>query len=192
MSKKPTPLTQGDVTGECVIYSALNAVRWLWPEHFGELEACEKLYGELVGRMEAEGLKSMMVEGTESDAAYETALRMAILLEDRGLRLNVSRMGGQPEKHHEVFNYVFRQSLARQNVADQGSCAVIGLDEPWNHWSVVVRSTRTTLTFFDSYGPARLKTLPWSDFTTGNAALDKIQIDAPATVIYRRLDVRTA
>jgi hypothetical protein len=181
-----SPLTQGDVSGECVVYSALNAARFLWPKTLRKLETCEALYGELIGLMREEAV-DMLIEGTESDVGLRVGQHMERLLARRGLTLVVEPLftGSPPTDIPAVFEAI-RHSLDDGKMADERRVVVIGLDEPWNHWTVATKATRHTLKIFDSYNRRRLKRLDDEELSLVETE-DKIVFDAPAAVVYRRL-----
>ena len=181
-----SPLTQGDVSGECVIYSALNAARFLWPKALRPLETCETIYGELIELLREEAV-DMLIEGTDSDVGLRVGQHMERLLARRGLTLSVEPLFGDkaPKDIPAVFE-VMRRSFAQSEAADQRQVVVIGLDEPWNHWSVVTKATRRTLKVFDSYQRRRLKRLAPDDLSLVETE-GKIVFDAPTAVVYRRL-----
>ena len=124
----------------------------------------------------------MLIEGTDSDVGYRVGQHMEHLLQARGLRLEVKPLF--PDAAPETMEACF--AALRSVLAEDSRCvAVIGLDEPWNHWTVATKATRRGLKMFDSYHRRRLKRLTLEDLSLTEAP-GKIVFDAPAAVIYRR------
>lgn len=200
------PLTQGDVSGDCVFYSALNAVRLLWPERFSDIEACETLFGALVKRWAQRygAVDTLLIEGTETHSGWQVALLMQDLLAEHDLHLACSAypsaMNAEvPDAEvpdAEVPDAAAYFAWLKQALRDSPNgyaCAVIGLDNPWNHWTVVRRVglAAVLVCFFDSWGVDRLTWRLARTFSTAPGAWNaygKTEIDVPATVIYRRID----
>lgn len=189
------PLTQGDVSGDCVFYSALNAVRWLWPERLDDIEVCETLFGELVRRWSKRygAVDTLLIEGTETHSGWQVALLMQELLAEHDLRLQCHAMS--PSVVEETPNAAAFFAWLQQALShgpNGYACAVIGLDDPWNHWTVVrgIGLAAMRVFFFDSWSVHRLSWKLASSFSTepGASAFGKIEIDVPATVVYRRVD----
>jgi hypothetical protein len=189
------PLTQGDVSGDCVFYSALNAVRLLWPERLGDIEVCETLFGELVRRWSKQhgAVDTLLIVGAETEFGWQVAQLMQGVLAEKGLRLECraipkSVIDEKPDATR-FFAWLHEEFA---NSPTHCACAVIGLDDPWNHWTVIrgfgLASMR--IFFFDSWAIHRLTWKLASSFSTvpGSSERGKIEIDVPATVIYRRID----
>ena len=195
MGQTLKPLTQGDVSGDCVFYSALNAVRLLWPDQFEDVDDCEALFGDLIRRWSKQhgSVDALLIEGAETEFGWLVAQSMQELLAEKGLRLECSAIPKSVIDEKPDANKLFGWLQDEfGNSPPHCVCAVIGLDDPWNHWTVIrsfgLASMR--IFFFDSWSIHRLTWKLASSFSTdpGSSERGKIEIDVPATVIYRRTD----
>ena len=134
------PLKQGVVSGECIIYSALNAVRFIYPKVFETRESCEALYTDLLKVLKPGWLKAMLIEGTGTrEAEHVAAAMQAVLAHEYDIHLAVTKP---------------RISTFEEIIVPRGSALITGLDSPWNHWSVLISSDRSHFRWYDSYDEA--------------------------------------
>jgi hypothetical protein len=77
----------------------------------------------------------------------------------------------------------FWNTVAEQLASDVSTVVIIGLNKPWDHWTVAHKVTHKTVEFFDSYGMRRY---PFTSFTpdkksAGDKKGQKILIDVHQT-----------
>jgi hypothetical protein len=168
------PDQQGKFDGLCGVYAILNSVKWLYRIGEDDLDAmfrilCESLPGKfpqaLWNGLGVPEIRRLL----DTSATY--------LAEQHGyddfhwhlpfLRRQFSSAGS------------FWRSVGEQIPADVQAVVIIGLNTPWDHWTVAHKVTPRAVAFFDSYGMRRY---PFTSFTldkakAGDLPGQKIMID---------------
>lgn len=189
--KRPFPLTQGDVSGDCMLYATLNAVRYLFPDQFTELEPCEQLLGRLVTVL-GDNTDEMLRDGTDATDIIPILQGAAIAVP--ALRWVAPFQIGKMSK--ELFGTVHDNLTADsyrrrpdlffdylQMKTLTGHVVIVGLDEPENHWTVIRKITVEWVYFYDSWAPGRLHRRHRDSFVIDREEKGRISIDLAATVL---------
>lgn len=168
------PDQQGKFDGLCGIYAILNSIKWLYHIDEDDLDTmfqslCETLPGKFP-QILWDGLGVSEIRRLLDHSAASLAeqrkhgnLRWSLPFLQRGFgSVNI-----------------FWRSVGEQISADVPTVVIIGLNKPWNHWTVAHKVTPRTVEFFDSYGMRRY---PFTSFTldkakAGDQAGQKIMID---------------
>jgi hypothetical protein len=161
MSRQLRPLTQGDLDGLCGIYSIINAT--LLALHTMNRRGRQRARCSPLTQPEQDDLflalvtclvfrrnaVRLVVDGiSTTDLRYALARASAWLAERRDLRLVV-------ERPLDANARVTRPRLAvaiKAHLANPGAAAIVGLEHPLSHWSVVSAVTRRRLLLLDSDG----------------------------------------
>ena len=168
------PDQQGKFDGLCGMYAILNSIKWLYHICEDDLDTmfqslCEALPGKF-------------------PEALWTGLGVP---EIRHLLDHSVTYLAEQHKHGDLqwglpflqrdFGSVttFWRSVREQISATVPTVVIIGLNKPWNHWTVAQKVTPRTVEFFDSYGMRRY---PFTSFTldkakAGDKPGQKIMID---------------
>lgn len=171
MHKKPWQ--QGHFDGYCGLYSLINAVDYLHPE-FTE-DDCEKLFACLVRA--SDFVDHVMLNGLDFEPLCTVAESVPGFLKGRStIRFIRPFVVGEVESTDE-----FLDALAP--MLGPNRVAIIGLGEPWDHWSVASKITKRTVFFRDSYGIKRFRR---AEFVLA-ATPGKIELDFHETIIIERL-----
>jgi len=156
---RPWPLVQGELDGLCGLYSIINSIVWgLYslqlgrhrPRHrskpLGERET-EQLFLLLIARL-------MRQYGARSVVAGIHALELARLLRHSAVWLSAKR--DLRLTFVRPFYRCRRVTMGRvcqvlsDHLAGAGTAAIIGLEWPSRHWTVVIGVTPTRLYLLDS------------------------------------------
>jgi hypothetical protein len=135
------PVTQGDLDGTCGIYSIINAIDLIWPDIREEERASVFKFACMAIK---DRFPDVLWNGTtRGDVAQMLSLVQKVL---RQLSWR------QPFLHNVVApaNFgEFSESLAA--LINNDYCfAIVGLEKPWEHWSVAHRLTRYQMIMTDS------------------------------------------
>lgn len=171
--RQPRPFEQGELDGLCGIYSVINSLNWALHSLRASHRGIRRLAGQLIEK-ECENLFASairilphrryglcpVVDGI-SGAELARVLKdsVAWLQDKRGLQLGIRRPF---YRRIRVTTRRLRLVLA-EHLAKPGTAAIIGVEPPWEHWTVVVRVTAKRLTLLDSSGASilPLKTSAW-------------------------------
>ncbi len=167
------PQQQGRIDGLCAVYAALNACKLL---HGGGWKLDEKLFRHLCQSI-ADLFPDIVYDGTGVNGVYRLLDAASAFVADETGRTLTWRAPLMRTKFDRVDRY-FGRLRADLEVAPSRAW-IIGLNKPWDHWTVVRRVTAREVHFFDSYGMRRY---PVSSFTidkrkAGEGAGQKIMID---------------
>lgn len=168
------PDQQGKFDGLCGVYAILNSIKWLY--HIGEDDLdkmfqtlCETLPGKFPAALWAglgvPEIRRLLDRSVTCLAEHHKHgdLQWHLPFLQRGFGSVVS----------------FWRSVDEQLSAKVPTVVIIGLNNPWNHWTVAHKVTSRTVEFFDSYGMRRY---PFTSFTldkekAGDQPGQKIMID---------------
>lgn len=138
---------QGHFDGLCGVYSTINAVNYL--DHtFGEddcaafFEFLIKAGGDLFPVALYEGLNFYPLVGIIEKAIKHLAPRMKIEMK-------------LPFLQHEAATLDAYLGALRPMIDEPHSCCIVGLGEPWGHWTVIKQVLPKSVAFHDSYGIKR-------------------------------------
>jgi hypothetical protein len=143
--KRNAPWQQGHFDGFCGIYSLINSIDWLC-EDFTE-DDCSKLFQHLVKASVKHA--NAALDGLDFEPLCEVADTVPEFLGTR-----------TPVEFHRPFA---RRSVGSMEeyfdrlatLLDDRTVAIMGLGEPWDHWTVVTDISDHALKFRDSYGIKR-------------------------------------
>lgn len=184
MSKRRVkPVEQGDIDGLCAIYATLNACKLM----FGHTEKQDEKLLEVLCKGVGDLFPQIVWDGTGVPTMY----RLFRIADAWVRRKHKARLlWGAPlmrttfRKPEEFFARL-RDDLAAQ---EQGKAAwIVGLGDPWEHWTVVDRVSPSTVYFFDSWG---MKHYRFDSFTldekkAGDKPGQKIMIDTHQSFLLR-------
>jgi hypothetical protein len=168
------PDQQGKFDGLCGIYAVLNSIKWLYRLGEDELDAmfkslCESLPGKFpqalwdgLGVPEIRRLLDTSATYLAEQHGYDDFCWHLPLL-----RQKFSSPGA------------FWRSVGEQISENAPAVVIIGLNTPWDHWTVAEKVTPRAVAFFDSYGMRRYH---FTSFTldkakAGDQPGQKIMID---------------
>jgi hypothetical protein len=168
------PDQQGKFDGLCAVYSILNSIKLLYRVSEDDLDAmfrslCESLPDKFpralwdgLGVPEIRRLLNYSVAYLAEHHQYD----------DLHWRLPFLRWKFESVKS-------FWRCVGEQLSADVPAVVIIGLNKPWDHWTVAHKVTARAVEFFDSYGMRRY---PFTSFTldkakAGDQPGQKIMID---------------
>jgi hypothetical protein len=158
---RPWPLVQGELDGLCGLYSIINSLIWgLYSLQIAghrprrrSRPLCEReietLFLSLITRLNRK-------HGIRSVVAGIHALELARLLRHSATWLSTER-----DLRVTFIRPFYRRRRATigqvcqvlsNHLAGPGSAAIIGLEWPWRHWTVVIGVTATRLALLDSSG----------------------------------------
>jgi hypothetical protein len=168
------PDQQGKFDGLCGVYAVLNSVKWLY--HMSE-DDLDRMFQGLCESL-SDNFPNALWDG------------LGVPEIKRLLDHSVSYLA-KHHKHDDLhwslpflrreFHSVsaFWRGVGEQISANVPTVVIIGLNKPWNHWTVAHEVTAHTAAFFDSYGMRRY---PFTSFTldkakAGDEPGQKIMID---------------
>jgi hypothetical protein len=156
---RPWPLVQGELDGLCGPYSIINSLTW----GLYSLQVtghCPRQQSSPLGQREIEELFMLLIRrltrkyGTRSVVDGSSSLQLARLLRRSGTWLSTLR--GLTLTVVRPF-YLRPRATMRQvcrvlanHLAGAGTAAIIGLEWPSRHWTVVIGVTPTRLYLLDS------------------------------------------
>ena len=168
------PDQQGKFDGLCGLYAILNSIKWLYHIDEDNLDAmfqslCESLPGKFPQALwDGLGVPEIRRLLTFSSAYLAEQLGY----DDLRWHLPFLR-----RKFASVDT--FWRCVGEQIAANDPAVVIVGLNKPWDHWTVAHKVTARAVEFFDSYGMRRY---PFTSFTldkamAGDAPGQKILID---------------
>lgn len=168
------PWQQGHFDGLCGLYSLINAIDYL--HHGFSEEDCAALFEHLV-RASPEHFPAALYDGFEFEPLCNVAEHLPAFLKGRSaVRLL------RPFVHEEVQTVDEFFCELRRYVGPR-SVAVVGLGDPWDHWTVVTKVDRSSFRLHDSYG---LKRMPKFVFALEDRQ-GQIRLDYRETIIIERV-----
>jgi hypothetical protein len=158
---RPWPLVQGELDGLCGIYSIINSMIWglyslqvtghrprQQSRPLGERET-EQLFLSLIARLTRKHGIHPVVHGISSlELARLLRHSAAWLSAKRDLRLTFMRPFYR--RRRATIGQVCQ--VLSNHLAGAGNAAIIGLEWPSRHWTVVIGVTATRLALLDSSG----------------------------------------
>lgn len=147
---KHKPWQQGHFDGLCGIYSLLNSMMYLHPGHFNE-DDCQGLFAHLI-QTANKITPNVVCDGLDFEPLCDVAEALpAFLKTHHKSKVTMFR----PFVNEEMGSIEeFFDDLAFFTLAPQ-ACVIIGLGQPWDHWTVVTKVTKKSVRFYDSYGIKR-------------------------------------
>ena len=145
--RKPTfeAYAQGGLDGLCGIYSTINAVQYLRGRALNEAAAIE-LFKYLVGAV-ANKLPEMLWEGT-GVPEVRSILHRADDFARRHYGFGLAR--SEPMLKQAPAQDDLYWARLDELLKPKARVLIVGLKEPWEHWSVLTDVTPRTLRFLDS------------------------------------------
>jgi hypothetical protein len=161
---KVAPYTQGQLDGLCGVYSIINAVRFALPKvAFGVRSGITRRSKLPVAEAEALFLgllKELVRERRHADRLVHgvSPRQLAALLKvadhwlrrHRAVKLAVDR----PVRGHRRDRTRTILKRIAQHLATPGSVAIVGGNDPWQHWTVATAVTARRVYLLDSEGDA--------------------------------------
>lgn len=163
---RPRALEQGELDGLCGIYSMINGLNWalhsLRRSHgkatrpTGQLREKERedLFGSALRLLphHRRGLSPVLDGMTGTDLARSLKKCVEWVQAKRGLQLGVIRpFYRRPRITTRRLGLALSKHLSKP-----GTAAIIGVEPPWQHWTVVVGVTPKRFTLLDSSGESFL------------------------------------
>jgi hypothetical protein len=164
--RPPRPFVQGALDGLCGVYSIINGLAWALHTHKSPVDGpsrrtkrlnsrdCEELFAALTSAL----LKRKRRDAPIVDGLH--SLDVSRLLRESALWLR---------EHHRLELHVIRPFYHRRRISMQravrrlslhlsepGSAVIIGIESPWQHWTVAIAVDGRRLHLLDSDGLARL------------------------------------
>lgn len=148
------PLQQGHVDGMCGVYSVMNACNLLLDDPLADenkqFDRDEAFFTALCRKV-LPRFPNIVYDGVEGDGVelvIDGAKHWLAKKEKRKLVFSqpvLRKPGGTVKDFFEAM----RDAMAADG---KNSAYIIGIDKPWDHWSVVRKVGKSTVTFFDSWG----------------------------------------
>lgn len=177
------PVEQGDIDGLCSIYATLNACKLM----FGHTEKQDERLLEVLCKGVGDLFPQIVWDGTGVPTLYRL-FRIADAWTQKKHKARL--LWGAPlmrTKFSRVEDYFER---LREELAAHGegrAVWIVGLGDPWDHWTAVDRIAGRTVYFFDSWG---MKHYRFDSFTldktkAGEGTGKKIMIDTHQSFLLR-------
>ena len=171
------PWQQGHFDGLCGIYSLMNSMVYLNPGKFNE-DDCRALFCFLVGKAQ-EKTPNVICDGLDFEPLCDLAEHMIPYMRDNhGMKLGLIRPFSEGDAHSSDEFFEMLGFLAN----NPHNCAIIGLGEPWDHWSVVTKVSKKAVRFYDSYGIKRFNKSAFS-LSTGDSVT---KVDYTETILITK------
>ena len=142
---RPAAWSQGGLDGLCCLYATVNALQHLRGKPLKE-EAAVALFRHLATGL-ADKFPALLWEGS-SMRDVRLVLDRADQWARRHYGFGVARSEPLLRKAPSTDTLYWRR--LEQLLAPSGRALIVGLKEPWEHWSVVTHVTPRTLRFLDS------------------------------------------
>jgi hypothetical protein len=168
------PDQQGKFDGLCGVYAILNSIKWLYRLSEDDLDTMfEKLCESLPDKF-----PKALWDGLGVPEVVRLLKFSEVYLSNRhrhgDFRWHLPftrRRFGSPQS--------FWEEVGKQIKVNALAVLIVGLNKPWNHWTVARRITTATVELYDSYGMRRY---PFKSFTlnktkAGDGSGLKIMID---------------
>ncbi|MFT4097019.1 MAG: hypothetical protein QM651_07830 [Rhodoblastus sp.] len=177
------PVEQGDIDGLCSIYATLNACKFM----FRQSEKQDEKLLETLCRGVADVFPRIVWEG----AGVPTLYRLFRIADEWVQKKHGARLlWGAPlmrTKFDTADAYLERLRDGLETFAPGEAVWIVGLGDPWQHWTVIERITGRRAYFFDSWG---MKHYRFDSFTldsdaAGEGKGKKIMIDTHQSFLLR-------
>jgi len=170
------PLDQGDLDGFCGLYAISNCVRLLYPQQMDD-DASNALMRVLCTSLTR--WPSIVWDGTEHED-------MQLMLHNAGWHCRFKPMSFEweaPFEHHRVRGWSNFQDRIEGKIAGDNAFAIVGLSQPWEHWTVAHRFTKRHIILTDS---CHVKEIPLSQCGLSGDPDATYQFDYKDTFILSR------
>lgn len=164
--RQPRPFEQGELDGLCGVYSVINSLNWALHSFHASHRETRRRAGQLIEEEREDLFASAVrvlphrryglcpvvhgINGAELSRVLKKSV--AWLQDKRGLQLGIRR-----PFYRRVRVTTRRLSLVlTEHLKKPGAAAIIGVEPPWQHWTVVVGVTAKRLTLLDSSGASIL------------------------------------
>jgi hypothetical protein len=143
-------LQQGKLDGLCGLYSVLNCLDYLCGP-FDE-SYHNKLFSTLV-KKQPEIFPACVYEGTEKSHVLKW-----LKIGSRTLGKKIDVVPAYETRYFTSNAEYWREMQVLTRGRDV--CAILGLGEPWNHWTVLTHIKNNRVNFLDSYG-IKSRSISW-------------------------------
>jgi hypothetical protein len=172
------PDQQGKFDGLCGVYAILNSIKYLYHLSEDDLDAMFQSLCENISEKFPQALWSGLGVPEITRLLNHSVSYLAARHKHEDLHWHLPF-------HRQKFASAasFWRSVGEQISAPVDTVVIIGLNTPWNHWTVTYQVTARAVAFFDSYGMCRY---PFTSFTldkarAGDQPGQKIMIDVHQT-----------
>ena len=183
MSRGLVPFQQGDFTGLCGVYSIINAIHILNVPGLDD-EELENLFRHLLLAI-SDRFPHCLWNGT-FPRDQEDMMNAACEWIYNKFRVDIS--WEKPFDTVAVGNITKWFNTLRDGLDDY-SIAIIGLSEPYSHWTVGFLTTKKTLVFYDSgvfFNGNKLKRVLKKQLSISKGQSGKMAVDVYQTYILRK------
>jgi hypothetical protein len=170
------PLDQGTEDGFCGLYSCTNCLRLLFPRQMND-DLSNEIFTVLC--MSLTRWPSIVWEGTEHED-------MRVILEAARRHLESKQIEFTWEalfEHHRVYGWKDFQDHLKGKIAGDDAFAIVGLSQPWEHWTVAHRFTKGHIILTDS---CHVKEIPLAQCGLSGEYGAKYQFDYKDTFVLSR------
>ena len=177
------PVEQGDIDGLCSIYATLNACKLMF-------QLSEKQDEKLLETL-CKGIADQFPRIVWEGAGVPTLYRLFRIADDWARKTHKARLlWGAPlmrVKFESADAYLDRLRDGLEAFDEGEALWIVGLGEPWHHWTVVERVTERRVYFYDSWGMKhyRFDSFTLDETKAGDKKGQKIMIDAHQTFLLR-------
>lgn len=177
------PVEQGDIDGLCAIYSTLNACKLM----LGQSEKQDEKLLQTLCKGVADLFPRIVWEGAGVPALY----RLFRIADEWARKKHKTRLHWRAPLMRVKFESAeayFQRLRADLDACGEGKAVwLVGLGDPWHHWTVIERISGRRVYFFDSWG---MKHYRFDSFTldktkAGEGKGQKIMIDTHQTFLLR-------
>lgn len=174
------PLYQGDQDGLCGLYAVVNSLRLLWPREMTDKNTAV-IFQEVAHALGA--WPRVLWAGTYPTDIVTMLKAARRVFTEKGMCLTWTK----PFKTGSINHIEVFETNLRHELDCPGTTAIVGMNRPRQHWSVLDRFTPHTMVMADSgpTGPIRL-----TDCALFNGRLPathhKFVFDYPYTFVVRR------
>ena len=178
------PIEQGDIDGLCSIYATLNACKLM----FAHTEKQDEKLLEVLCASVADLFPQIIWDGTGVPTLYRLFRAADDWVQKKHKARLLWRAPLMRTKVASVEDFFDRLRTEIEAHGEGRAMWIVGLGEPWDHWTVVDRIAGRTVYFYDSWG---MKHYRFDSFTldktkAGDKKGQKIMIDAHQTFLLRR------
>jgi hypothetical protein len=158
---RPWPLVQGELDGLCGLYSIINSL--IWGLYGLQISGHRPRYqSKPLGEREIEKLfLSLMTRVNRKHGIHPVVHGISSLELGRLLRYSAAWLSAKRDLQLTFVRPFYRRrrvtigqvcQMLSNHLAGAGNAAIIGLEWPWRHWTVVTGVTATRLALLDSSG----------------------------------------
>jgi hypothetical protein len=180
MARTRSPLYQGDETGLCGLYAVVNSLRLLWPREMTDRNTTA-VFQEVAHALGT--WPRVLWAGTYPTDIVIMLKAARRMFAEKDMHLTWTK----PFKTGSINHFEVFETNLRHELDCPGTAAIVGMNRPASHWSVLDRFTRHTMVLADSSSaePIRLANCALFNGRFPDTP-HKFVFDYPYTFVIRR------